>query len=1073
LRKTACWLLVLCCTVAEQTLALQADRAISQYAHRAWRIEEGLPNSVARSIVQTDDGYLWIATYDGLARYNGDTFTRFDKNNLPGLKRDTVLAFLKSRDGALWIGTNGGGVARFAGGVLQVFTVQQGVPNDVVGALAESRDGTIWIGTSNGVCTYRNGKIDHIMTTANGILPNGSILSIVESPDRTMWIGTRGGGLVAMRDYRVQRVFKIADGLSSDAIFALYPDKDGSLWLGTSRGLNRMKDGAITAIAGIPSDQLTAILRDSDGLLWIGSYSQGLFRSVDGVSFTNYSSKEGLLNNSVRALFEDSEKNFWVGTNGGLERFTQGRFITVGTPEHLSDPYARSVFQDRAGNIWIGTAHGLNRFSGNQVTVFTTKEGLSNDYIFSVAEAPDGAMWIGTPTGLDRMFNGHVEKFDEASGLASASVRALLFDRDGILWIGSDRGLNWYRDGKIQPVPIEGWENAFVQAFAEGADGSVWIGADGRGIARWLDGKFTRWSDREGLPDNHVLSMLVGRHGAVWIGTDSAGVIRMKDGKFTRYTTEAGLFGDKVLQLLDDGERIWFGGGRGVWSVDRNEMQELADGKRKRVTSTVYGYGDGMRSVQCNGSVYPSGFRTRDGRLWFPTVDGVATISPDAPMRANLLAPPVKIESIVIDGRVSVMPAKIVVPPGAKQVEIHYAALTYSSPERVEFHYQLENYDNNWVNAGNRRVAYYTGVPPGDYRFHVIAANADGAWNRRGAMLDIELKPRFVQTFWFPLLVIALIISIVWLLQQRRVYVMRGRQRELVALVAERTRDIQSALHEAETARNRAEEQEGMLAKALVEAEAANRAKSFFLANVSHELRTPLNAIIGFAGVLQMSGEKSFSERQLKFIHNIATSGEHLLALINDILDLAKVEAGQMTMELEQVPLIETFDAVARVMRGLTLTRNIDLEIDVASNIGTLVADPVKLKQIIYNLVSNAVKFSPDGSTIRIVAQRLAASASPLEQESVAIAVIDRGIGIALEHQEVIFEEFRQVQHPTMKRPSGTGLGLTLVKKFVEMHGGCITIDSAPGKGSTFTAIFPVRAWVAPEPSPVGRMAVR
>jgi signal transduction histidine kinase len=682
---------------------------------------------------------------------------------------------------------------------------------------------------------------------------------------------------------------------------------------------------------------------------------------------------------------------------------------------------------------------------------------LSNDYIFSVAEDKDGTIWVGTPTGLSRMKGGHIDRFDERNGLLSPSVRALFCDRDGVLWIGSDRGLNWVRNGTIEKVPIEGWENAFVQAFAEGDDGSVWIGADGRGIARWQNGKFTLWGEREGLPDSYVLSLLVGHQGSVWIGTDSAGLIRMKDGRFTRYTTQSGLFGDKILQLLDDGTRIWFGGGRGIWSIEHAQLDAVANGTRKSLVPAVYGYGDGMRSVQCNGSVYPSGIRTRDGRLWFPTVDGVATITPSAPVHRNLRPPPLKIESIVVDGRVTLTPQAISVPPGAKQVEIHYAALTYSSPERVQFRYQLEGFDSDWVLAGNRRIAYYTGLPPGRYRFHVIAANADGIWNERGAGLPIELKPRFVQTLWFPLLVLLLLVSMVWLLQQRRLHNMKGRQTELISLVAERTSEIQKALQEAEQARSLAEQQEDLLAKALVDAEAANRAKSIFLANISHELRTPLNAIIGFAGVLQTGSGISFTDRQLKFVNNIAVSGEHLLALINDILDLAKVEAGQMTIEPEDVSLSETIDSVTRVLKGLTLPRGIELEVAIPAGTGHLFADPVKLKQIIYNLVSNAVKFSPDRSTIRIEVRNLHASDSPLGQPSTAISVIDHGVGIALEDQRIIFEEFRQVQAPSTKRPSGTGLGLTLVRKFTELHGGIVTVVSEVGTGSTFTAIFPSR----------------
>jgi len=580
-----------------------------------------------------------------------------------------------------------------------------------------------------------------------------------------------------------------------------------------------------------------------------------------------------------------------------------------------------------------------------------------------------------------------------------------------------------------------------VQAFAEGADGSIWIGADGRGIARYRDGKFQTWTDREGLPDMHILTLLVDHEQTLWIGTDSAGLIRFKDGRFTRYTTDSGLSSDKVLQLLEDRDgRLWFGGGRGIWSVDTRELNELAAGKRTRVTSHVFDAGDGARSVECNGSTFPAAMRSRDGRLWFATVDGVATTSPREAAARRLRPPPVRIESVSIDGKVHNVDASIVVPRGAQHVEIRYAALTFVAPQKVEFLYRLEGFDRDWVSAGSRREAFYTGVPPGEYRFHVIAANADGVWNREGASAAVKIEPRFTQTIWFPLLILVLLVSAVWLLMQRRVYLMKRREAELVHVVEDRTREIKAAL-------DAAKEQERLLADALVEAEAANQTKNIFLANVSHELRTPLNAIIGFAGVLQRDGEKTFTDRQLRFIHNISVSGEHLLVLINDILDLAKIESGKMTLHLDMVPLRELLDSITRVLKGITIARGIEIEVELHDEKASIVADAIKLKQIVYNLVANAVKFSHDKSTIRVVTRKL--------PDAISISVVDRGIGIAPGDHDVIFEEFRQIHAPNTRRPSGTGLGLSLVRKFAELHGGAVTVESALGEGSTFTVVLP------------------
>ncbi|MFA6954818.1 MAG: two-component regulator propeller domain-containing protein [Thermoanaerobaculia bacterium] len=1032
-------------------VALEPDRAISQYAHRAWRIEDGLPHSVVRGITQTDDGYLWIATYEGLARFNGDSFTRYNKTNLPGFRRDTVLSLLKARDGSVWIGTNGGGGGRLLGGKADSFLPLSGLPSEIVAALTEGRDGSIWVGTSEGLVVWRNGRIENPVAIPE--IGNRSILSLTEAPDGTLWIGTRSGGLFSLRNGSFR-----GEGFDGRSVHTLRTDPDGTLWVGAGDGLFTVGTKGTMRVDAIPVDQVTSILRDTSDTIWVGTYAHGLWRLAADGSVDHFGAREGLLNNSVRSLFEDAERTLWVGTNSGLESFIAGKFVTIGPREGLSDAYTRSVFQDSAGDVWIGTAQGLNRISGNETKAFTTADGLSSDYVFAIGETPDGAIWIGTSRGVNRLYQGRFTSYQEKDGIPSPTVRSVHCDRSGTLWIGTDSGALRFVNGKFERVnPLPGWDTTYVQAFAEAADGALWFGSDGSGLARLSNGTFTVWTEEEGLPDGHILSLLLDRNGTLWIGTDSAGLIRMKDGRFTQYTTAIGLPSDKILQMLEDDQgRLWAGGGNGIWYASIVELDSYAAGKVTSVATTTFGTGEGIRSVQCNGSVSPSAIRTRDGHLWFPTVDGVATILPQRAFPKNARKPPVKIETVVIDGKAVPTGGEIDVEPGARQLEVHYAALTYHSPQAATFRYRLEGFDKQWIEAGTRRTAYYTGVPPGRYRFQVIAANADGVWNEDGAKLAIRLEPRFVQTIWFPLLIVGAASLLVLLLHLRRVRSMSVREAELVKLVEQRTGDIRLALDEAHAAREIAESQGRLLAEALVEAEAASRAKSTFLANVSHELRTPLNAIIGFAHVLQQSAASKLDEKQRRFMHNIAMSGEHLLRLINEILDLAKIEAGKITVEPEEVEIAPLLESVAHTARGLMVERGVEFEVVVADGVTTVVADPTKLKQIVYNLVSNAAKFSPQRSTVRIDAKPLRAAESPLARDSVAISVADTGVGIHPDYHEEIFEEFRQLATGTEK-PAGTGLGLALVKKFVELLQGSIVVDSEPGKGSTFTVVIPLQ----------------
>jgi signal transduction histidine kinase len=452
--------------------------------------------------------------------------------------------------------------------------------------------------------------------------------------------------------------------------------------------------------------------------------------------------------------------------------------------------------------------------------------------------------------------------------------------------------------------------------------------------------------------------------------------------------------------------------------------------------------------------------RSRDGRVWFATANGVSVFMTQPRPGAQTVVHTPVVESVTIDGRQTAFDALNAIPPGASRIDFEFAALAFSAPDRARLNYRLEGYDRGWTVADTPRASY-TNLPAGQYRFRLASAGPDGT--ARATTIPFTLLPFFYERVWFKLLVLIALIGTLVAIDRMRAHFAREQARRLEALVEERTREIKEekartelALQQAEKAKREAERHEKITENALLEAEEANRAKSVFLATTSHELRTPLNAIIGFSDIL-ISRASQEDEKHLRFLNNIHSSGEYLLGIINNILDLSKIEAGKMELLPETIDLRDTVGGICAVMKGVTTLRRITLELDIPQGIPKFEADPTQLKQILYNLMSNAVKFSPEDSVVTVAARHLWPLDSPIGESAVEIRVIDHGTGIDAKDHQLIFQEFRQAAGNRGQRPEGTGLGLALVKRFVEMHRGLVRVESQLGVGSTFTVILPCK----------------
>lgn len=802
-------------------LALDPHKAVSQYIHHVWRDE--LPQGSVLCITQTQDGYLWFGTYEGLVRFDGVRFVVFNKQNTPAIQSNRIVSVYEDHQRRLWIGTIGGGAVCYADGRFTSYTTREGLLNNTVRAFYQDRNETLWIGTDGGLNTWKENQFSSF-TRADGLSSN-LILAFLQDSTGKLWIGTEGGG-INLFDGKQFQTFSTTDGLPDLSIYAICEAQDHSLWIATERGICRFADGRFSPVPpqpGLVSSFILAIYQDRDQNIWVGTNDRGVSRAVNGV-YSAYTEAEGLSQNVVRCFFEDREGSLWIGTNNGLNRLQNGKFTPLTTNEGLSGNYVRSISQDPAGRIWIGTdGGGVNCFENGNITHYTTTEGLLSNLVKSVLPSRTGQVWIGTDRGLNCLENGKLRAYTHKQGLSYEVVYSLWEDQTGAMWIGTDGGgVYVFRNDIFTAYTMaQGLRSNRVRALFEDRSGAIWIGTI-NGLNRLSNGKIESFAEPPSLSSNNVFSFYQDETGDLWIGT-SDGLHRYRNGSFTCYTTNDGLFDDVAFQILEDRHGFfWMSTNKGIYRIAR---QAFDDYDRKVIAvlpCVAYGKPDGMQASQCNGASQPAGWKMQDGSLWFPTTAGAIAISPDH-IATNPLPPPMVIEQVVADGEVLPTAKKLSVDPGKKYIEIHYTALSLLWPDKVRFQYQLVGYDPKWIDVGTRRVAFYTKVPPGEYRFQVRACNNDGVWNETGVTMVLHIKTPWWMTSWAIVFYAGAGIGSFYGVVQWRLQTLRRRAEQLEFKVTERTNELAQTVEQLQLAKSESERKNTELKVAKDQVDQKNR----------------------------------------------------------------------------------------------------------------------------------------------------------------------------------------------------------------------------------------------------------
>ena len=1070
---------------AQEALTLDPNKALWQYHIDVWTIEDGLPQGSVDVLVQTDDGYLWFGTQEGLVRFDGIDFKVFDKRS-GHLTNNNIPTMHYGGDGSLWIATRGGGLARYHEGRFVTYTTKNGLTESEISSLAEDDQGNLWVGT------YRNGlnRLDRNrfadyttdlftpLTTAQG-LPSDEIIALKKTPDGALWIGTRDIGLIRYKDGGFI-TFSTEDGLADNEVVTIERGRDGALWVGTREGLSRLTLGpggvehvrTYTTADGLGDNTVHAFHQDAAGTVWTGTDGGGLCR-LEGERFACISTDEGLPHNTIISIYSDAEGSLWVGSDGGgLSRLKDVKFTHYTTKEGLVFDYVYTVHQADDGAMWFGTEHsGASRLKDGQFTHFDTKDGLPNNEVFGIESTRDGSVWFGTREGLSRYKDGRFTNYTTKDGLPRDDVWTLFVDSKDNLWLGMIGGLIRFDEGDLTFYTTEhGLPSNEATTIGEAANGDLLVGTYAHGLHRFRDGRvIEHYNDIEG-GNGFVLTIYTGEDGTVWYGMQEKGLFRLKDGHVTRFTIEDGLADDTITQIFEDNRgTLWLCSNVGMSTLDKRDLEAYAEGRLDKLSPTSYGKADGLKTLEFMGGTQPVGWKSHDGRLWFPTAGaGAAVIDPNA-LRTNTHPPPVIVEQATANDEPIPLGEGATVPPGRNRFAFNYVGLSMTAPTQVRYQYMLEGADEDWVEAGARGEAFYTNLEPGVYTFKVKARNAAGIWSTQPATVSFYLKPYFHQTVWFYVLCAIGLMLLIFFAYRLRIRTLKRRERELVGLVEARTSDLrqekertEDALKDAEKARREAERQTEIAksAKAVIEEQAEklqemDRIKTRFFNNISHEFRTPLTLNIGPLENALLGVYGPVTDDMRRQLEVMLRNSRLLLRLINQLLDVAKLESGKMALRVRHGNLVELIEGVVLSFTAFAEKKEITLKF-LAENIDlSLNFDPGHLEKVFFNLLSNAVKFTPENGQINVSVNDGPVGANGVDGQTVVIRIKDSGTGIPAEALPHIFDRFHQVDGTISRVQEGTGIGLSLVKELVELHGGTIRCESQVDAGTEFIVTLP------------------
>ncbi len=771
--STGFLLLGFCLAADAQPRSVEANFVV-----QGWQTDSGLPHNAVTSIEQTQDGYLWLGTSNGLARFDGVCFTTYRSIDHPGLRDNSILCLYEDRAGTLWIGTERGGLSAYSERKFESVAVSEGASSESILCIGEGASGELWVGTPSGLNRSDSAKAFFQSEPISG----GPVASI-RQPQRSPVMFAARKGIHQLRNGRVEPYEPGPGELRTNAFLCLHQDFGHRLWAGGPIGLVRVENSGETSVlrsSQIGNASVVSILEAADGQIWFATSAGGLFQ-VSSLTGPLEAALVSQFTSPATSLLQDNEGNLWVGTAGsGLYRVKRRQLRWIPFPGELSETAISCVFETQDGGVLLLAANNDLYQLQDRSFSLTSHLPLPEGVVVETACCPQpGEFWVGTRSdGLFRISGKSVRKFGERDGVSDSWITSFCPSASG-LWIGTrNGGLNFLSNGLVTRFNTPwGYQGAYAVVLEQGPEGDLWIGTTGDGLFRLSRGRFSAWSKADGLSSGSICALCAEEDGTVWIGT-LGGLCRFKNDRIFQFPGPNRIGAEAFMQLRSDVDgNLWAGSSSGIYRYRKDQLHAYADGKTRFLDVVPYGRDDGLPPVQCVPHILCQDGRAAPARPLFAAARGLVA-SQEPVLRLNTDPPPVILEGVFFGGEPVQISPKMKVPPGTASIQFQFTAPSLTAPGKVAFRYFLEGLDSDWSEAAGVRFARYPKVAPGKYTFRVVARNNDGVWNETGASVALVVAPFWWETHWFRIGLVALLGSAVVGFYRMR----RAREREIARL---------------------------------------------------------------------------------------------------------------------------------------------------------------------------------------------------------------------------------------------------------------------------------------------------